>query len=120
MKGRAPSADQRRYWSLLAERVGCIACYRDTAGYQRNHRVSIHHVAGRTSDDAHWLVLPLCASHHQDGTGAPGMVAVHPWKARFEKLYGKQSTLVRDCAMQLQDMGEQIPQRMRELLEAPA
>lgn len=115
MKGRNPTAEQRRYWTLLAERVGCIACWHDKAGYLRNHHVSIHHVAGRTSPDAHWLVLPICAGHHQDGTGAPGLIAVHPYKARFEARYGKQEALIRSCAEQLLAMCERVPQRILEL-----
>lgn len=43
------------------------------------------------------LVLPLCAGHHQQGTGAPGLLAVHPNKAAFEKLYGKQEALLEEC-----------------------
>lgn len=116
MKGRNPSADQKRYWTLLAERVGCIACYHDRAGHQRNHHVSIHHIAGRTSTDAHWLVLPLCAGHHQDGYGAQGLIAVHPYKARFEARYGKQAVLMRDCAHQLAAMDERVPDRLLELI----
>ena len=27
----------------------------------------------------------------------PGLVAVHPWKARFEKLYGRQEELLALC-----------------------
>jgi hypothetical protein len=39
-------------------------------------------------------VLPLCAGHHQQGTGEDkSLVAVHPNKARFEKLYGTQEAL---------------------------
>ncbi len=116
MKGKAPSAEQKRYHDLLARHIGCIACHRDTAGHQRNHVVSIHHVDGRTKPDAHWLVLPLCAGHHQDGYGAPGLVAVHPYKARFELAYGKQETLIRDCALQLLDMGLTLPARVMELI----
>lgn len=120
MKGRNPTADQRRYWDLLAERVGCIACHRDRAGYLRNHHVSIHHVDGRTKPDAHWHVLPLCAGHHQDGYGAPGLIAVHPYKARFEDRYGKQEALIRDCAEQLMAMDERVPGRVLELVGVTA
>jgi hypothetical protein len=63
--------------------------------------VSIHHIAGRTLPDAHKLVLPLCAGHHQDGTGQDkSMIAVHPYKARFEAKYGTQKELLAEV-MQL-------------------
>lgn len=48
-------------------------------------------------------VLSLCAGHHQDGTGAPGLIAVHPWKARFEKLYGSQERLLAECLEKLKE-----------------
>jgi len=48
-------------------------------------------------------VLPLCAGHHQDGTGAPGLIAVHPYKARFEERYGKQSDLLEMCMARIED-----------------
>ncbi len=113
MKGRSTSAEQKRYHDLLAQRIGCIACQKDG---RFNPSVSIHHVDGRTKPDAHWMVLSLCAGHHQDGYGAPGLVAVHPYKARFELAYGKQETLIRDCALQLLDMGLTLPARVMELI----
>lgn len=115
MKGKTPSAEQKRYHDMLAQHVGCIACHRDTSGHERNHQVSIHHVDGRTKPNAHWLVLPLCAAHHQDGTGAPGLIAVHPFKARFEQRYGNQHALMIDCAMQLIEMGFEIPKTVQAL-----
>lgn len=93
MKGRAPSAKEKRLHDLMAS-LGCIACRKD--GF-RNEQVSIHHIDGRTKAEAHLLVLPLCAGHHQDGSGGPGLIAVHPWKRRFEDRYGKQIELRDEC-----------------------
>jgi len=106
MKGRTPTAEQRRFWDLLAREIGCIASRKD--GFWEP-RVSIHHIDGRTKPDAHWLVLPLSAGNHQDGTGAPGRVAVHPWKARFEARYGTQLELLRECIQILLDRGHDVP-----------
>lgn len=79
----------------LADEVGCIACMKDG---RRNTHVSIHHIDGRTKPGCHALVLPLCAGHHQDGTGEDkSLLAVHPWKARFEKRYGAQLDLLAEC-----------------------
>ena len=90
-KQRAVTPDEKAVWSKLAE-MGCIACMKD--GFYNPH-VSIHHVDGRTKPGCHMLVLPLCGPHHQDdGSGA---LAVHPWKARFEKRYGNQMDLVAEC-----------------------
>lgn len=100
MKGRNPSRAEKEFWTLLAEKVGCIACRHDG---RVNFHVSIHHIEGRTKVDAHKLVLPLCAGHHQDGTGAPGLIAVHPYKARFENLYGSQEDLLGECLELISD-----------------
>ena len=85
-----PTKAEKVYWDKLANVVGCVACRID--GITNNH-VSIHHIDGRTKKGAHMNVIPLCAGHHQDGTGAPGLIAIHPWKRRFEARYGTQEWL---------------------------
>lgn len=89
---RAASAADRIYWDRLAGQIGCIACRSEG---NENPFVSIHHIQGRTKPGCHSLVLPLCAGHHQDGTGNDkSMIAVHPYKARFEARYGSQLELL--------------------------
>lgn len=99
MKGRNPTAAEKRLHSRLAA-LGCIACRIDG---HHNPVVSIHHIDGRTKPGAHSRVLPLCAGHHQDGYGAPGLIAVHPYKARFEKQYGRQDDLLDMCLQMLDE-----------------
>lgn len=94
MKGRRPTADEARFMSAIAD-LGCVACRHD--GWS-NPDVSVHHIDGRTKPGAHLLILPLCAGHHQDGTGTnPTLIAVHPYKARFEARYGAQLALLAEC-----------------------
>jgi Recombination enhancement, RecA-dependent nuclease len=93
MKGTTPLKSDKQLWNKMAS-IGCIACRKDGVF---NSQVSIHHIDGRTKPGAHRLVLPLCAGHHQDGTGADGLIAVHPWKSRFEDRYGKQLALLEEC-----------------------
>lgn len=89
---RAPAKAEKLLWSRMADQVGCIACHID--GHP-NPIVSIHHIDGRTKPGCHSKVLPLCAGHHQDATGADKtLVAVHPDKARFEQRYGPQMDLL--------------------------
>jgi hypothetical protein len=84
-----PTKAEKSLWDQMAS-FGCIACHLD--GIHNTH-VSIHHIDGRTKPGAHKKVLPLCGPHHQTGgTEAP---AIHPWKARFEKKYGKQIDLLK-------------------------
>lgn len=98
MKGRPPTAEETRFMDAIAQ-LGCVACRKD--GWE-NLGVSVHHIDGRTKQGAHMLVLPLCAGHHQAGTGAnPTLIAVHPDKARFEARYGTQRELLAECVAML-------------------
>lgn len=100
MKGRPPTADEARFMDAIAA-LGCIACLKD--GWH-NPEVSVHHIDGRTKPGAHLLVLPLCAGHHQHGTGPnPALIAVHPYKARFEQRYGAQRALLAECLGMIND-----------------
>jgi hypothetical protein len=90
MKGRTPTREERVFMDKVAS-IGCIACLLDGRVMTE---VSIHHIDGRVKPGAHFKVLPLCAGHHQEGTGIPGLIAVHPWKARFEAMYGQQEELL--------------------------
>lgn len=99
---RSPTKAERLYWSRLVNVIGCIACRIDGV---TNHHCSIHHISGRTAPGCHMNVLSLCAGHHQDGTGAPGLIAVHPYKARFEAKYGKQEDLKAKCDEILNQQG---------------
>lgn len=108
MKGRAPTATEKRFHDMLCNVVGCAAC---RFGHNMiTHYVSVHHQRGRVHKLAHYFVLPLCAGHHQDGTGAHWMVAVHPDKARFEDRYGTQESLLRLCVLFLLASGEVVPE----------
>lgn len=98
MKGRNPSRQEKEFWTLLAEVVGCIACRKDG---RTNFHVSIHHIDGRTKEWAHKMVLPLCYPHHQGGQQDPP--SVHPWKSRFEERYGTQEELLEECIEILTD-----------------
>lgn len=106
MKGIAPTAEQKRFHDALCSFVGCAACR--VLGIFTSH-VSVHHIDGRTKPNAHWLVLPLCAGHHQEGHGAPWMIAVHPWKPRFEEKHGKQLDLLHRCISYLLAKGCWVP-----------
>lgn len=93
-----PTKSDKQFWDAVAN-LGCIACIKD--GY-KNPLVSIHHIDGRTKPNAHRRVLPLCAGHHQDGTGNDkNMIAVHPFKARFETKYGKQEDLLAEVMQRI-------------------
>ena len=117
-KERAVTAAEKLLWTRLAA-LGCVACKKDG---NFNTHVSIHHVDGRTKPGCHQLVLPLCAGHHQDGTGEDKtLIAVHPWKARFEARYGTQAELMHECAQLLyvQQDAAAAPATIQPTLEHP-
>jgi hypothetical protein len=94
MKGRAPTAAEQAFMDKIAA-LGCRACAQDGI---ENPDCSPHHIDGRTKPGAHFLVIGLCAGHHQKGTGNDKtLIAVHPDKARFEARYGTQRELLAEC-----------------------
>lgn len=94
-KQRTVSPSEKAFWSRLASEVGCIACRLDG---RENHHVSIHHIDGRTKPDCHKKVLPVCGQHHQQDDSDPlERVAIHPNKAEFELMYGRQELLMELC-----------------------
>lgn len=99
MKGRSPTVEEARFMDRMGQ-LPCIACLKD--GWT-NYEISLHHTEGRTKPGAHEKVLPLCAGHHQHGTGPnPTLIAVHPYKARFEERYGSQRELLAECVAMLE------------------
>lgn len=98
MKGRPPTANEERFMSAIAS-LGCLACAKDGV---ENSLISIHHIDGRTKPGAHFLVLGLCAPHHQqDDTDQMGRVSVHGRKAQFEARYGTQYELLAEAKTKL-------------------
>jgi hypothetical protein len=89
--GKSTPTVAEKAWLDAITAVGCIACmldgHPDTPG-------EVHHLlrAGRRVGHLHSICL--CPGHHRDGTGVPGLVARHPYKARFEERYGSEASLL--------------------------
>lgn len=99
MKGRTPSAAEKAHMALVGD-LPCIACEKD--GYFNDY-VSLHHTDGRVKAGAHFKVIPLCAPHHQhDDSDLMLRIAVHPYKARFEKLYGTSEELIDEIKVKIE------------------
>ena len=91
MKSRSLTVVEKAHWELVGD-MCCIACEKD--GFINFH-ISLHHVNGRTRPGAHLDVLPLCAPHHQhDDTDPMGRIGIHPWKKRWENIYGTSEKLL--------------------------
>ena len=87
MKGRAPTAEERRHLAAVAA-LGCCVCRREFGVYSP---AAIHHTDGKTKPGSHMKVLGLCGAHHQ--TGGRG-VALHAGRVEWERLYGTQADLL--------------------------
>lgn len=87
MKGRAPTAEEKRHLSRAGE-MPCIVC---TLQHLGDTPAAIHHLDGKTKPGAHFLVIPLCSLHHQNGGYG---VALHAGKKEFERRYGTETYLL--------------------------
>ena len=89
MKGRNPTAKEKRHMNMVSE-LGCIVCrlqgFFDVPS-------EIHHIEGKTKVDTHYKVLPLCFEHHRMGSDMEP-ISRHPYKARFVKAYGTEYELL--------------------------
>lgn len=94
MVGRTPTVEEAQFMSDMAE-VGCLPCAKD--GNPNSH-VSIHHIDGRTKPGAHFVVISLCAEHHQqDDTDPMGRISVHGRKKQFVAQYGTERELLAEA-----------------------
>lgn len=118
MGGRSKTKGEQRWHDTVADVCGCICCILDgrPRNYEEEPYVSIHHCDGRTKKHAHWYVLPLCGGHHQEGRGAPGLLAVHGNKARFIAEYAREIELVEICTQMVEAAGREVPVEVRALL----
>ena len=90
VKGRNPNAKEKRHMDSVSQ-LGCIVCL--NKGFN-NTAVEIHHIYGKTKENAHFNVLPLCFDHHRGGKNVEPVISRHPWKKRFETAYGTEQELL--------------------------
>ena len=90
VKGRNPNAKEKRHMDSVSQ-LGCIVCL--NKGFN-NTAVEIHHIHGKTKENAHFNVLPLCFDHHRGGKNVEPVISRHPWKKRFETAYGTEQELL--------------------------
>lgn len=89
MKGRTPTAEEKRYMDAVGG-LGCLVCYNDgiyTPG-------TVHHCDGKTMPGAHFKIFNLCGLHHQGGRDCAEYTARHPFKAAFQRRYGSEESLM--------------------------
>jgi hypothetical protein len=91
MKGRSPTAAEKRHLNSVAE-LGCIVCKIHEGTYTP---AEIHHIDGKTKPRAHFNVLPLCYWHHRGNNDCETFTSRHPYKSEFESRYGTETDLLK-------------------------
>jgi len=80
------------------QELGCIVCSKMWGQFRD---AEIHHLVDKKRD--HFRVLPLCMEHHRGGKDSGDFISRHPYKARFEKAYGSEQSLLDLVKERLED-----------------
>lgn len=94
---RTPTAEEQWWMDEIVE-YGCIACRRDGIF---SPRPAVHHILRGGQRIGHRFTLPLCDPGHHQGGQPLGLISRHPWKARFEAVYGPELTLLANLCIEL-------------------
>lgn len=104
LKGRNPTQDEKKHMDRVMQ-LGCIICHNEDL---HNTEVEIHHIDGKTKQDCHFKVLPLCFRHHREGSYNDSWVSRHPFKKGFQARYGKEEDLLDQVNAMLENKQEKI------------
>jgi hypothetical protein len=90
--GKQSANAKEKLWMTACTEFGCFACYLDGVPPRPS---AIHHLLRGGRRIGHLFTLPLCdPGHHQNG-GPLGLISRHPYKARFEAVYGTEDDMLR-------------------------
>lgn len=82
---------EEKAWVDAIVEIGCIACY--VQGFPGTP-AEVHHMLRGGRRIGHLFTLPLCSpGHHRNGDGVR-KISRHPFKARFERTYGTELSLL--------------------------
>ncbi|CAH0543001.1 Ref family recombination enhancement nuclease [Vibrio marisflavi] len=107
LKGRAATAKETQVMNKIGQ-LSCIAC----SQHGRNSPIiSLHHIKGRTTANAHMFVLPLCAFHHDtllekaQRERYPDMIPIHAkgkygGRKQWKDQNGDELSLLKICCKQ--------------------
>lgn len=95
---RTPTKLEAEWMTRIVE-YGCIACKLEW--FPQRTPVAVHHILRGGRRMGHLFTLPLCdPGHHQNGAQF-GITSRHPYKARFEALYGTELELLAKLKVEL-------------------
>jgi len=69
----------------------CVVCVQEGLG---DTPAEPHHILECGRRISHEYTIPLCEKHHRSGDNNPYYVSRHPFKAEFERRYGKEFDLL--------------------------
>lgn len=114
LMGRPATAEEKRIMNAIGT-LPCICCSRKG---RYNPVISLHHLDGRNKPNAHAMVLPLCAPHHDTPIEDKAILEKYPdlvpfhakgslgGKAEWRKQNGNEWEMLADCYAEL---GIEIP-----------
>ena len=98
--------DERKHLERIKS-MGCVVCRNLGFIDTRNPPpCDAHHLTDGGRRISHFHTIGLCERHHRAGQCSdPRFVSLHPWKARFEELYGTQEKLLEQTRRELAQEG---------------
>lgn len=87
---RAPTVEESA-WIKACIRFGCVACWLEG---KQSRPTAYHHIVEGGRRLGHLFGFGLCDPGHHQGGQPLGLVSRHPYKARFEAKYGKETNLL--------------------------
>jgi len=86
VNGRKPNKIEKIWLDKIVEH-GCCVCWNE---FGFPSPATVHHINGSKKEGCHLDTIPLCFSHHLSRENNEKVVSRHPWKAEFEKRYGRE------------------------------
>lgn len=106
-QGKVAANTAEDAWMEMAQDFGCIVCHLQQYGYAN---AEIHHLKQGDRRRGHLYSIPLCPPHHRHGAAQGLYISLHPYKARFEAMYGKEEELLHAVREFLAELGHVVPE----------
>jgi len=88
--------NQEKKWLQHLVDIGCIVCRLNDIYSPPD----IHHILRSGKKQTDLETIPLCFIHHRSGLNNEVAVSRHPHKREFEKRYGTENELFKQCKVQ--------------------
>jgi hypothetical protein len=86
----APNAEEQAWLNDIVS-CGCLICWMQKMG---ESAAEVHHLKVGDRRIGHMASIAICPPHHRGGAGEGSFISRHPYKARWERAYGKEADLL--------------------------